>query len=147
LPQSKWGNFVWIGPAELTAGAEFIVGSVKEGASALGGVIASKVGGIKPNLIGAEGARRVGAELGFEIRQIDLPGSGRRYDGYDPVTGSYLEIKSTRRGTIYPNDSIRSQIEIDKSQNVKWVFVNGEPSLSLIILLQNNNIPFMVWFE
>jgi hypothetical protein len=57
-------------------------------------------------------------------------------------------VKTTGRGKIYPNSSIISQLAFDYGRNdVLWVFVNGEPSSTLVNLLDATQMPYLVWYE
>lgn len=108
-------------------------------------IVIGAVGGNNQNIIGNNGVKSVANQLGIEMNQIDI--GGRRYDGYDPISGLYLEVKTTTRGTVYPNSAIRLEIANDYNGNVMWIFVDGKPSLSLGKMLTVSNIPWIEWYR
>jgi hypothetical protein len=103
------------------------------------------VGGVIPNAIGSNGAASLQLRYpNLQIGQMRLPGGARIYDGWDPLTGNYLEIKTTTRGVYYPNSSSIRQLAFDYGGNVYYIFVGGPPSASYIRMLKASGIPWVV---
>lgn len=93
------------------------------------------VGGAGPNKIGSHGAASLQQQYpGLRINQVRVDNGARIYDGEDPLTANYLEIKTTTRG-IYNSSSVR-QLAYDYGGRVYYIFVGGPPSASYIRMLK-----------
>ena len=98
-----------------------------------------------PNAIGRWGEQLVGQRLPeVKIGRYDV--GGRIYDGQMLSTDQFVEVKTTTRGTVYPNPHIRSQIAFDAAQRTKplWIFVGGSPSRGLQVELNKAGIPWQI---
>jgi RHS repeat-associated protein len=105
------------------------------------------VGGSLPGKIGHNATKQFGDASKWEVFQIRMPGGRRIYDGRIPGTSYYLEIKTSLRGTVYPNSHIIRQLAVDMDNEVLWIFVNSQPSSSLVKLLEAAGIPWMTWWK
>jgi RHS repeat-associated protein len=152
LPQQDWraDMAMAVDPGAVGKMGQSAAALVGGGASMvrqLSQLVSGKVGGAKPNQIGNNGVADVGKQLGVTMVQERVAGGKRVYDGYDPATGLYLEVKTTTRGRVSPTRSIRAQIAFDAGKPVIWTFVDGAPSSTLQGMLEAFGIPYITWYR
>lgn len=112
---------------------------------------------LSPNQIGNAGEALVGDQLpGVTISQSPVQLAGydrtRRYDGYffDAGDDYFIEVKTSTRGKVYNTKFIREQLAFDAEFSSRgnptptWIFVNSNPSKSLMKSLNSYGIPWDV---